>query len=268
MQAVFAPVQFADRSAPFLDEENQAGFESGQARSQLMLDNANETISGLHRQSKQREQAYLKQRGVARIDDLPKDEQGEARSVGLSKLDKSVAKIYSKRSDYFVRELNRFKPNAFSVYSGPPTEYISNKPNHPLPPEEQRIGAVPAVYVLKGGSLETPGEEVAPGVLSAVFAAAPPASSIEARTISSSIDGRRLALAEWIASPDNALTTRVYVNRVWQQCFAGRGLVGTPNNFGKMGQRPSHQESHAVDRHLGHVPPKRDASGDDAAPRI
>jgi hypothetical protein len=53
--------------------------------------------------------------------------------------------------------------------------------------------------------------------------------------------GRRRALAEWIASPDNPLTARVMVNRVWSWHF-GRGIVPTPGNFGKMGMPPSHPE--------------------------
>ena len=51
----------------------------------------------------------------------------------------------------------------------------------------------------------------------------------------------RLELANDIASPDNPLTARVIVNRVWQHHF-GRGLVATPSNFGALGDRPSHPE--------------------------
>ncbi|MFM9065601.1 MAG: DUF1553 domain-containing protein, partial [Pirellula sp.] len=51
----------------------------------------------------------------------------------------------------------------------------------------------------------------------------------------------RLELAEAIASPDNPLTARVIVNRIWQHHF-GRGLVGTPDNFGKLGEAPTHPE--------------------------
>ena len=51
----------------------------------------------------------------------------------------------------------------------------------------------------------------------------------------------RLELAEAIASPTNPLTARVFVNRVWQWHF-GRGIVGTPSNFGMLGERPTHPE--------------------------
>jgi hypothetical protein len=51
----------------------------------------------------------------------------------------------------------------------------------------------------------------------------------------------RLELARAIASPDNPLTARVLVNRVWEHHF-GRPLVGTPSNFGALGERPTHPE--------------------------
>ena len=52
---------------------------------------------------------------------------------------------------------------------------------------------------------------------------------------------RRRKLAEWVADPANPLTARVMVNRVWHYHF-GTGLVATPNDFGRNGERPSHPE--------------------------
>jgi hypothetical protein len=51
--------------------------------------------------------------------------------------------------------------------------------------------------------------------------------------------GRRTALAEWIGRADNPLTTRVIVNRIWQEHF-GQGIVSTANDFGRLGQLPTH----------------------------
>ena len=53
--------------------------------------------------------------------------------------------------------------------------------------------------------------------------------------------GSRKALALWLTEPDHPLTSRVMVNRIWQWHF-GRGLVATPNDFGAMGQEPTHPE--------------------------
>jgi mono/diheme cytochrome c family protein len=52
---------------------------------------------------------------------------------------------------------------------------------------------------------------------------------------------RRVRLADWIASPQNPLTARVLVNRLWHYTF-GNGIVDTPSDFGANGSRPTHPE--------------------------
>jgi Protein of unknown function (DUF1549)/Protein of unknown function (DUF1553) len=94
-----------------------------------------------------------------------------------------------------------------------------------------------AVHVLQRGEISKPLELASPGALSCVRA-------LPARFEVKETDAegtRRAALARWLASPDNPLTWRSIVNRVWQHHF-GRGLVDTPNDFGRMGSAPSHPE--------------------------
>ncbi len=80
------------------------------------------------------------------------------------------------------------------------------------------------------GDFTRPADEVTPGTPGVLhpFKSAP-------------LQPNRLDLAKWIVSPENPLTARVIVNRIWQQYF-GRGLVETENDFGMQGTTPSHPE--------------------------
>ncbi|HWB98523.1 MAG TPA: DUF1549 domain-containing protein, partial [Bryobacteraceae bacterium] len=90
-------------------------------------------------------------------------------------------------------------------------------------------GQSPKEYVLRGGVYDAYGEEVEPGVLSILDPG--PAKILQPAALNST--GRRTALANWLADPQNPLTSRVMVNRVWHYHF-GQGIVGTPNDFGMM----------------------------------
>ncbi len=86
-------------------------------------------------------------------------------------------------------------------------------------------------FVLRRGDPEQPVSPVGPAAPAVLGATNFPSGEDE--------QARRLALAHWIASPDNPLTARVMVNRLWTWHF-GRGLVDTPSDFGLAGGRPSH----------------------------
>jgi hypothetical protein len=90
----------------------------------------------------------------------------------------------------------------------------------------------PQAYVLRMGDPHSRLDPVDPSVPAVLKA------SFEIKTASV---GRRTALANWLASGENPLTTRVMVNRIWQFRM-GTGIVRTPNDFGVMGDRPSNKQ--------------------------
>ena len=93
-------------------------------------------------------------------------------------------------------------------------------------------------FFLHRGSIDQRGSQMTPGVLSVATTVEPefPGPPPDAKSTY-----RRRGLAEWLVSPDNPLTARVMVNRIWQHHF-GEGIVRTPSSFGKMGEKPSHPE--------------------------
>jgi hypothetical protein len=93
-----------------------------------------------------------------------------------------------------------------------------------------------ALHILKNGERHHPLQKVIPGSLSSI-------PSLEHRfnppPTGATSSHRRLQLARWIVHPENPLTSRVLVNRLWQHHF-GRAIVGTPNNFGFLADAPTH----------------------------
>jgi Protein of unknown function (DUF1553)/Protein of unknown function (DUF1549)/Planctomycete cytochrome C len=110
--------------------------------------------------------------------------------------------------------------------------------------EREKLETTPAVYAgqfeepspvhrLFRGDPGSPRELVAPGAVGVLGSLELPPTSGE--------KSRRIALATWIARPQNPLTARVIVNRLWHYHF-GRGIVETPSDFGHNGGRPSHPQ--------------------------
>ncbi len=96
----------------------------------------------------------------------------------------------------------------------------------------------PPSYFLIRGDVNSRGSLMQPGFVTVASSGAPP---VEIPPSSGATSGRRRALAEWLVSPDNPLTARVMMNRIWHHHF-GRGIVPTLDNFGKMGDLPTHPE--------------------------
>ncbi|MEN9633040.1 MAG: hypothetical protein RL077_1444 [Verrucomicrobiota bacterium] len=102
----------------------------------------------------------------------------------------------------------------------------------------------PPLFVHRRGNPHNLGEPVEPAFPAILARVMPPPPAIAPRTSQATgqlSSGRRLALAQWMTDPANPLVSRVAVNRVWQHHFA-RGLVPTANDFGRLGEKPSHPE--------------------------
>jgi hypothetical protein len=95
----------------------------------------------------------------------------------------------------------------------------------------------PKSYVLGAGNWDVPRDEVQPGFLSILDPGNPrivPPEGLDST-------GRRSVLANWLADPQNPLTPRVMVNRIWHYHF-GRGIVASTSDFGVMGDRPANRQ--------------------------
>ncbi|MBM3457279.1 MAG: DUF1553 domain-containing protein [Armatimonadetes bacterium] len=92
----------------------------------------------------------------------------------------------------------------------------------------------PQTSVLVRGEWSVPGAPVQPAFPAALTDPGTPAFPADGTS-------RRTHLARWLTRPDHPLTARVFVNRVWLYHF-GRGLVATPNDFGRHGAQPTHPE--------------------------
>jgi mono/diheme cytochrome c family protein len=101
-------------------------------------------------------------------------------------------------------------------------------------------GEPPTSYLLRRGNPLSPGEPVEPGVPAVLTVGLEPY-GLKQPWPGAETTGRRLALARWLTQPNHPLTARVIMNQLWLRHF-GRGIVATPDNFGRAGQPPSHPE--------------------------
>ncbi|MBX7104138.1 MAG: PSD1 and planctomycete cytochrome C domain-containing protein [Gemmataceae bacterium] len=153
-------------------------------------------------------------------------------------------KVQDGKRDEVVRKIGKFLPEVEKPrYTKLKAEFdaLAKKP---MPAREMALSvnncdARPKpMHVMIRGNPHARGAEVVPGFPKVFSTPDPviPTPGPDAKT-----SGRRTVLARWITEPTNPMTARVMVNRVWGWHF-GRGIVGTPSDFGKFGEAPTHPE--------------------------
>ena len=252
LQAYFANTSF-DEKAPLLEkgpsdldyEKAQAAYREAtkdiRAKQKALLDSVREKGEKYHKErylTDSREAIFKPQSEWTALDrwvnfrlKTVSSENDIASYLKLSATDKDSAEYVPENVEKWARyekltaELKKFdklKPTRGSLTLTAATELGHSD----APPTQLRFGGVH----------EKPLEEVQPG-LPALWAGGEKPSITPTATSS----GRRTALANWLASPTNPLTARVFVNRVWSQYFA-TGIVATVADFGRAGARPTHPE--------------------------
>ena len=164
--------------------------------------------------------------------------QGEGQLEGINIIKTPLAQRTPEQRE---RLLDYFLANAPALYSPKLTEINASELHAKLAalkaglpvtsraPTITQTKQLRPTYIHTRGDFRRRGEEVSPGSPAALPAMPTPE------------DADRLALAQWLVSPEHPLTARVTVNRLWQELL-GRGLVVTSENFGVRGERPSHPE--------------------------
>ena len=235
--AAFAGTQMAERPAPFLREENLARFESERAHVKALRDFATRGKGALEAQMEAADREWYASRGKEYVPPSKRkqipDSEKPPRHHGLTYEEEGRLKVRQQDEWIWTRRLERYEPMAQSVFNGP--DYIPGNGRKLRVPKDSDSEWRPASAILAGGDINAPTEPVTPGVLSGVSVAG---GSWE---ITKDLTGRRTELARWIVNPDNPLSTRAIVNRVWQYHF-GRGLAANPNNFGVSGAKPTHPD--------------------------
>jgi hypothetical protein len=233
LEAFFAPLTVQVADVPFTQVESAETIEKKKKQREAMLAKRKAYINKIKVEFRDR---VRKAMGVSLA--APQDLKDTAAPIGDGDVGRAMSKgvLFTKEERELYRKLNRmqigadrfldiYEPKAYTA-----TELLgasnSPQPNYPV---------APTTYVLEGGDPKQKGEAVEPGFLAAVTGNAKP---VDLKGVT---DSRRKFLADWIASPENPLTSRVMVNRIWQHHF-GEGLVPTPSDFGKNGAGTVHAD--------------------------
>ncbi len=267
MQACFGTTQLAERPAPFLPSENTTGFdeskylETRRIEHMTMLARLDDKLlansekwfaakkldhsawdkavasarafianGGKMKKNRSFTGVFETARTALQKQNIPED-QYPPKLVGFAPEDYGNERVARKGLERLKWELERYEPFAFSVYDGRTPQVTSIYQPVRMPQDRMTNGELEQTAILGGGDPFSPTKPVKPAALSVL-------SSVE---FPDAIVGRRTALANWIASKDNPLTTRAIVNRLWLWHF-GQAIAGNPNNFGSTGKKPTHPE--------------------------
>jgi hypothetical protein len=260
IQAVFATTQLAERESPFLESENVSGFDE-QRYLQSRLQEYQRTIDSLNEVLMTNALQWYSAQGKSPdkwLEAVQWLSKNSDRPVDFDHVRKRLAKLEVPETDYPPKlvgftpqqfglervarkgierlkwEMDRYRPYALAVYNGRTPQFTSINAPVRMPDNRMTEGELEQTCILAGGDPFSPDTPVRPGGLSVL-------SSHLSADFTDDVDGRRTALANWIADPKNPLTSRVIVNRLWQWHF-GTAIAGNPNNFGSTGKRPTHPE--------------------------
>jgi len=267
-QAIFATTQIVERPADFEPEERIEGFEEKKYLLQRerhyrdvlkRLDEKSMVAARAWYAEKEIDPATFEAavqtidgRSTTRVRDIGlsgvraalmkmgiSEDRIPPKAVGFSPEDYGHERIARKGLERIRWDLDRYDPIAFSVYSGRTPELSTVLVPQRMPAAPMTNGELEQTCILTGGDPFANGQKVVPAVLSAPSYLAE--MNPELARVPAEIVGRRLALADWIASPQNPLTARVMANRIWAWHF-GTPIAGNPNNFGATGKKPTHPE--------------------------
>ncbi len=272
VQAVFATTQLSERAAPFLPEENTAGFEEkkylearhGEYLATLhrlddkLVKNAAEwfvqksldpkkwnaaigqaqTQPRVNRNGKRSEAGgvFDGARAILMRQGVAED-QFPPKLVGFTPDDYGNERVARKGIERLKWELDRYEPFALAVHDGRTPDVKAVLAPVRMPANRMTDGELEETCVHTGGDPFAQGAKVTPGVLSVLDSINPQSAIRDPQ----SIEGRRAAFAGWVANPKNPLTTRAIVNRIWLWHF-DQAIAGNPNNFGSTGKKPTHPE--------------------------
>lgn len=232
-----------DRALEIVPEDEKAAVEKHNGPLNAEIEKLEES---LERQAEPFREKLFEER-LAKLPDPVREDLRQVRTTAedeRTEVQQYLAKQFSKTLDISINDLsNRF--DAFKTVADPVRGDIRKLKDQLKPEPRVRAltdmgGAPSEAYLLRRGDAMNPGRPLEPNVpLVATTHIEPYSPAKLGDELDSS--GRRLGLAKWLTQPNHPLVTRVLVNRIWMRHF-GRGIVASVDNFGKLGDRPTHPE--------------------------